>query len=543
MKNIIFLLTLILLLPVIFAETQIFSGEVITDSDKIIDEGLFRFRYDGIANKVLVQTPTTNLIVDNGACKSNGVFRVCINKANFSYKNITTYVYYYEIDATIYKLTGSLSATTKITPDTLLQNEPAEFKITITNPTDFEIINILFNYTLLDFSIKEVKGCSFDGAKMTWQGSLQSKYDKVCTAAIITEKEGKFDLAGDLSYFNGFETEKKLTDTVAVTVLPKQLKVIQVADKDVEVKQPFYLNVSLENIHEDETIESAVTIELPSNIALLKGTQRFNKEFNVLRRSLILETSSAFNYSLYLEASSEGNIPIKQTFDYTIKGIRDVIENNTFINPVEPKPIVNISAEYGEVMPGQKFIVVAKLKNPSRIHDLRDIKAKLNAPSGEIEQSLNKLVPDEAYTIISNILTMPEQFAEETAKLNLNIEYNFDGEIKLLNKSLELKIKQANETVTAATESAQQTKAEGTAEAQPKLSNETEVATITEKPSLFNKKILFIGALVLTAFLAVMLVAFKRKKRKSGQMEQEALKEIQEKILKSDGQKPKTKDF
>jgi hypothetical protein len=37
------------------------------------------------------------------------------------------------------------------------------------------------------------------------------------------------------------------------------------------------------------------------------------------------------NYSLYLEASSEGQDPINHKYAYTIKGISDLIENNTFI--------------------------------------------------------------------------------------------------------------------------------------------------------------------------------------------------------------------
>src|SRR3989344_4064289 len=120
MKLMIFLSALILFLPLTFAETKIFSGNVVTDTDKVIDGGTFRFTYDERSNKVFVQTPAGGLIVDNGACKPNDVFRVCINSANFSYKNITTYVYYYEVDTTIYKLTGSLSANSKSVLTTLL---------------------------------------------------------------------------------------------------------------------------------------------------------------------------------------------------------------------------------------------------------------------------------------------------------------------------------------------------------------------------------------------------------------------------------------
>ncbi|MBI3034878.1 hypothetical protein HYY71_01015, partial [Candidatus Woesearchaeota archaeon] len=114
MKNlIVFILMFILILQIAHAETKIFSGVVTTDSDQAIDGSTFRFKYDENSNKAFVDTPAGGLIVENGACKPNNVFRVCINRANFSYKNITTYVFYYDIDATIYKLTGSLSASSK----------------------------------------------------------------------------------------------------------------------------------------------------------------------------------------------------------------------------------------------------------------------------------------------------------------------------------------------------------------------------------------------------------------------------------------------
>src|SRR3989338_1109389 len=126
MKILAIILMLFLAIPLIYAETQIFSGKVITGTDKAIDGNVFRFTYDENSKKAFVQTPAGGLIVDNGACKPNNVFRVCINSANFSHKNITTYVYYYEIDATIYKLTGSLSASSKIASASLLQGEPTD---------------------------------------------------------------------------------------------------------------------------------------------------------------------------------------------------------------------------------------------------------------------------------------------------------------------------------------------------------------------------------------------------------------------------------
>lgn len=338
MKILAIILMLFLAIPLIYAETQIFSGKVITGTDKAIDGNIFRFTYDENSKKAFVQTPAGGLIVDNGACKPNNVFRVCINSANFSHKNITTYVYYYEVDTTIYKLTGSLSSVSKAKMTSLLQNEQTELTVTITNPTDFDITNIIFSYNLENFSVIEAKGCELNGNILQWKGSLQSKYDKTCTATIAAGKEGTYSLKGNLSYFNGFETEKKTTDALTITVLPKQLRVNQLIDKNIGVKKPFYLNISLQNMHSSEEVNGFSTVTLPSHVSLIKDIPVFEKNARVLKRSFILKPGETANYSFYMEKTSDGQQPISLSFAYTIKGLKEEIENRTFVDVIIPEP-------------------------------------------------------------------------------------------------------------------------------------------------------------------------------------------------------------
>src|SRR3989344_1456292 len=143
-KSLMLLLIVFIIIPVAFAETSIFSDNVITDSYLNLAEGTFRFTYDAEGNQTFVVTPTINMIIQNGECKSNGVFKVCINSADYYDRNITTYITYYTIDADIYKQTGSLSATSTASFSTLLQKEPTSIKIIITNPTDLDVSKIIY---------------------------------------------------------------------------------------------------------------------------------------------------------------------------------------------------------------------------------------------------------------------------------------------------------------------------------------------------------------------------------------------------------------
>ncbi|MBI2541561.1 hypothetical protein HYV80_02535 [Candidatus Woesearchaeota archaeon] len=345
MKIYTLIFALFFVLPLVYAETKIFSGKVITDNDKVIDGGVFRFKYDETSKKAFVQTPAGSLIVDNGACKPNNVFRVCINSANFTDKNVTTYVYYYEIDADIYKLTGSMAAGSKAASASLLQNEPTELTVTLTNPTDFDITNIDFSYDLQNFSAIDAKGCELNTNKLKWKGAIQPKYDKVCTAKIFADKHGTYILSGNFTYFNGFETEKKTTDSLAITVLPKQLRANQLIDNNTGIKAPFYLNLSLQNLHSSEEIAGTSTVALPSHVSLIKELPTFEKDAKVLKRSLILKPRDTINYSLYLEKLSAGKEPIIYKFEYTIKGINEEIENTIFIDVIGDEPAKIIEAK------------------------------------------------------------------------------------------------------------------------------------------------------------------------------------------------------
>ncbi len=502
-------------LPPSYAKTSMFSGSVITGTDKIIDGSIFRFAYDDISSKVFVQTPMGGIIVENGACNSNTIFKVCISRANFSYRNITTYESQYEIGADIYKLTGSLLISRQSVPKELLPRESAELAITISNPTDFDITNISYMQDLSPFSIANLKGCTLDGNIMEWHGSIKSKFDKTCTATITSEKEGTYNLAGNMSYFNGFDYKNDNVFTPAIRVLAQQLNVNQITENNIEIKQPFYINMSLKNANQNEKIEIAAAVLLPGNLELLKNVPGFTKDSNILKQSLTLDPGSEFNYSLYLNAPSEAETIINQNFDYSIKSTINSIKNITFIKPIEPKPMVSFNTDYKELVPGQKFIVVARIKNPSRIYGITDIKAKLTAPyNNEIEEKLGKLMPNDYYYIISNTLIIPKDVESELGsgdkpiKLNLNVEYKFNGITKSFNKQLEFKIihKPADSAQTAASLPLKTTQANPPEQYTGDKSQSSAAPEESVILSLLNKKEVVISALAFDAFWFIFAV-------------------------------------
>ena len=208
-------------------------------------------------------------------------------------------------------------------------------------------------------------------------------------------------------------------------------------------------------------------------------------------------------------------------------------------------PLINFSTEYSELMPGQNFIAIAQIRNPSKIYELTDIKATLTSPdNNDVEQKLAKLMPNESYAIISSTLAAPKNLdsANKTIELNLKIDYKFNGIAKSTSKSLALKLKQGN---AAAGNITAKENTQNTAEANIKntstnanLGNQTN-KTITAKienpkQQFFNSKVLLYGIAALAVFFAVLFIINRIRKRKKPDtsLEKKALSEISEVINK-----------
>src|SRR3989344_2480741 len=462
-KRVILFIALVLLIPLAYAESTIFTGIVTTDSEISAEGNKFSFNYDKYSKKAFPTTPSTNLIIDYGACKSNDIFKVCINKANFSYRNITTYKSYYTLDITISKLTGSLSSSIKSPFLEYLQGERMNVTATLTNPTNLEITKINLELDLSNLSVIGVKGCEQFGNKARWNGSLKPNYDKECTISMVAPSNGgTFAISGKVNYFNGFEKEDKTIETLSFKVLPKQLKLTYLVDNTtdftrIETGDSFHYNVTIENIHASETIGASASITYPPNTVPVKNLQGFLKDGNVFKKNIVLKPGQAFSYQLYLKATHKGVGRLVNSFKYTIKEMEFDDESSQFIEITEPKPVVELIPEYNSIVPGQKFIVVAKISNPSRKYDFTGITSRLDVPfNAEISQQIDKLAPNQSYVMISRVFSLPydSELQNNELKISFQTDYNLNDIPKSAQSSTSIKVnniefdKSANETAT-----------------------------------------------------------------------------------------------
>ena len=522
---IVFFLVMILLLPISFAIANIYSGDVITGTNKVLSDGTFGFTYEPDSKKAFVTTPTINMIVPLGDCRSNSAFKVCVKSADYYDKNVTTYVFYYKLGVDIYKLTGALSAATTMDINPLMPGQTAIITIKITNPTDFDATKVDYAEDFMPLTLKNIVGCDFDGSRLKWSGIIKANYFKTCTANAAAKDGGSFSFAGTLNFFDGFGPASQNTDTLSVTVKPKQLQVNQLADKYIEVNQPFYINVSLANINPDAMLHTLLTIDLPGSIVLLKRPEGFSTGISTFGKNFVLGVGSSASYSLYLKALTGGSAAIKQRFEYSVRDISDFAENFTVINAVEPKPIINFTVLYNPAIPGQTDVIIVKLANPSQSFGFTGIKANLNVPfSADLYGSLDKLAAQDSSAIISNQVVIPRNinFAalNNTLVMNLNLEYILNGAAKYINNSYMLKIDSSIDVTNA---SAQPTRGNYSAAAQPPANFTRKelfvpnVEIINESMpakapfNLFDRKILLMIGIIIFIIIGVPLIISKLK--------------------------------
>ena len=115
------------------AEKEVFSGKVYTNQEKTIDSYNWTFLYDLQSQKTFVDLPTSSIIISRGSCDARDAYRICIDSANFSSRNYTTYVDTYELGIRVFKITPDISVNRTLSQGTLLQGEQGTIKVIIDN--------------------------------------------------------------------------------------------------------------------------------------------------------------------------------------------------------------------------------------------------------------------------------------------------------------------------------------------------------------------------------------------------------------------------
>ena len=315
----------ILIIPAAFSEEMLFSGKVLTDSNILTKGESFRFYYDESSQKIFAQNPNINLIVDLYGCKLNSKYKICINSANFSYRNLTTYKNYYEIYVEVYKLEYGINFSS-IYVEKMLQNENQRFTFNFLNPTTKYVENLSISLKILNFTVNDVKGCEFDGDYILWRGMLSPSDYKSCSMGLISQSKGAFSIIGNASYTIGADKIENKINLATIEVLSDQLLAGLNANSRADVGEIFYFNVSVKNINPNEDMDVIAKILFPKEAYFVNSKPHyFDLGANALKDSFVLQPGKSKNYSFMLKSEKEMKISRKLWKEFLIKSIFSMI--------------------------------------------------------------------------------------------------------------------------------------------------------------------------------------------------------------------------
>jgi hypothetical protein len=421
---------ILLLIPPAFSQENIFSGKVLTDQDLLVDGKTFRFSYDEPSKKTFAQNPSLNMIIDLFNCKINSFYKICIEGANMSHRNYTTYRNYYTLEVEIYEFDYGISFNST-SPGSMLQNEKQRFTFSFTNPTTIETGGFSISAKIKNFTVKNVKGCDFDGTAVSWKGTLYPSDYKSCSMDIMSHNQGTFDIIADVSYVMGFQKVSGTEKLASIEVLEDQLGVDIRHGTDVEATEAFSFNVTLSNENEED-MDVTARIGIPKGVYFMKekAPSSFDSSTGFLKESFVLRTGNKKSYEFLLKSDNEIKNPFDIQFTYFINGIEDTVTDYILVNVTEPRPEISFIVDPKTATPGQKVTVVANTRNPSRIFELESLAASIvSKTQSPVSVQLASLKQNETYPMISNSIILPSD-AYDNYTLEVQIDYTVNGRKK-----------------------------------------------------------------------------------------------------------------
>ena len=421
------------------AEKEVFSGEVYTGRESAIDNYNWSFLYDLQSQKAFVDLPFSSIIISKGSCDTRDAYRICIDYANFSSRDYTSYVDTYALGIRVFKITPEISVNSTLSPGTLLQGEQGIVKVIIDNPSNFEASNIDYKEDFSKFEIKEMHGCENINGIIQWKGSLKLQYSKECSFKIRAYEKLSIQSKANLIYNDGFSVITAQSPVLGITVKEKQLKAAAGKSSWIEPKIPFQYNLTLENLNEEEEISAHLISLFPGYVKIKKKPEEFWVSGSELLGNVKLKKEEKKVFTFTLESDSGGSEQVRHKLEYTIKNLDDKIELQDSIGILDLKPEISLILSNHSPNPNEKVIFIADIKNPSRRHDFTELKAELASEFIEpIVNELKTLKSNQSYRILSNTMVAPGDIDKKQYSLNFKLLYSLDDKISETSKNISL---------------------------------------------------------------------------------------------------------
>ena len=535
---IVLLIALLLLVPIISAETKIFSGTVTGTSRLNISSQIFEFRI--LESAALVSIGSTGSIVREGDCEIDKGYKACIDSIKFSYKNLSTYEYVYEAAATIYESKPSIKLLKTFSSDELLVGEEASAELTIKNEGSIgaDGLAVIESYPA-EIQVFDVSTCKSGSNAIQYNGKIGAGQDIICKYKIRALSPITYKSAANASY-SGASGSGSATYSYEIKVLNYSLlPSLYIKPRAIESGDEFSAVLSLENINEEEAVTvTSLTLKMPQGIKLLSKPSGMNFNNNMLSWNGALEPNELLNLTLKLKAERTGPKEFELDYSFREKSFFRTLEKKFSINVTCGCPVLNYII--GTLSEGKSanFEVFAENSGEKQFNNLR-ASYSTDIPGikpeefnlGEIGKYSRKNIlkesipsPKKGESYFFDAVISYESDTEERFYVKRKIIISYDSAIAQENRAIEPEEAQKSNTENLQIEKSDDAPEADSATEEPLPGS----PVVLEGKSSSLTPAIIIAAVIVLMFLLVLLRVFRRHKSKEIKIERPELKESRE---------------
>jgi len=541
---------LLILMPNAFSiyEELIYSGTVDSGDAVEIENNLFEFNIDPVSSKVSVQINISGMIISSGECKVKDNFDICIINISFSYKNLTDYRDVYKADVKIYQIKSKIDVTHTIGKSNILIGEETTGELTIENTADVAAEDVLATIKLPSSILAtDLEGCKKTFDSIVFNEDIHPTQIKKCTYKILGLVGGDFELAANVTYFNGIEKVSATANTIDGEVYNHSLKISsKLNESKFNIGKKLNLTINVENINDEYDLTvTTFKIKIPQDLLLIKKPKDTIRNNRVLSWSGSLAANNNKNFLIQLQAKRTGNHSVTAEASYKVSKFLRSAKSKSIVEVYCDCPYILYDLSEQITLPEQKTGLRAFIVNPGKTQDFKNVKINYNTNIPDIPDfsvTHTDIKPLQSIKIFSSPFIGPN--ADEIYHFNITATYESEnGQIFVQKENIEIRVSEEGEAVVEEQqETEEQEEVIETGLAEEKIeeeieesdeeeidSEETPVTTVEFKEENSLRLYILMAIIASIIFIIIVLIIFKRKSKHKNKTE--VKKEIPEKII------------
>jgi len=444
---------LLILMPNAFSiyEELVYSGTVDSGDTVEIENKLFEFNIDPVSNKVSVQINVSGIIVASGRCEIKDNFDVCIKNISFSYRNLTDYRDIYKAEVNIYQIKSKIDVTHTIGKSNILIGEETTVELTIENTADVAAEDVLATIKLPSSILAtDLEGCKKTFDSIVFNEDVHPAQIKKCTYKIRGLVGGDFELATNVTYFNGIETVSATVKTIDGGVYNHSLKISsKLNESKFNIGKKLNLTIKIENINDEHDLKiTSFKIKIPQDLLLIKKPKDTIRNDRILSWSGSLAANDHKNFLIQLQSKRTGNHSVIAEASYKVSKFLRSAKSKSIVEVYCDCPYILYDLSEQITMPEQKTGLRAFIVNPGKTQDFKNVKINYNTNIPDIPDfsvTYRDIKHLQSIRIFGSPFIGPN--ADEIYHFNITATYESeDGQIFVQKANIEIKVPDEKET-------------------------------------------------------------------------------------------------